>query len=471
MPSAPQRPGRARTRVSASLRARLYGTVVTLTDLLPPRVRYGYVHPTTAKLLRRPLAAIPRDSPVAQGSSTKTRAASDMTAVTCALLTDHLDIGGIGSVIEMLAGALAAHGVTPVILCRGEGRRAARLRDAGVRVESVSTMAEALAALDAVSPDVVELHSAPRYLEEAALTSGIPLVVALHNTEIHYTRAKWRTVQELMTHAQASIAVSDVVRRFHADRVPPEAAAKIVVVPNGAPPLDLAALPTREAARARLSTAIGVPVDDDVVFVCLARYDSQKNIAGTTASFLRYLAHAERPSRLVFAGDPSDWAELRRAEALRDEHPQGDRIHFLGNSDASTLLRAADGFLLNSFFEGWPVAATEAVSAGVPIILSEMGGAAELVRTAAPGSSMIPNPSGDAAAVSDAAVRRARRSSRTQPNAQEFARAAVALAQIPPRGTRAGDELPDTADVMAAEHAAILRAARGGIEPEGAASA
>lgn len=468
MSSAPRRPGRARPRVSASLRARFYGTVVTLTDLLPPRVRYGYVHPTTARLLRGSLAAIPRDPAAPHAAPMTSRAATDTKAVTCALLTDHLDVGGIGSVIEMLAGSLATHGATPVIVCRGEGGRAARLREAGIRVESVSTMAEALAALNSVGADVVELHSAPRYLEEAALTSGIPLVVALHNTEIHYTRAKWKTVRELMTHARASIAVSDVVRRFHADRVPPEAAAKIVVVPNGAPPLDLATLPTRDAARARLGTAIGVPLDDDVVFVCLARYDSQKNIAGTTASFLRYLDHAERPSRLVFAGDPSDWAELRRAESLRDEHPHGERVHFLGNSDAPTLLRAADGFVLNSFFEGWPVAATEAVSAGVPIILSEMGGAAELVRTAAPGSSMIPNPSGDAAAVSDAAVRRARRSSRTQPNTLEFARAAAALARSAHGRTLAGDDLPDTADIMAAEHAAILRAARGGIEPEGA---
>ena len=43
------------------------------------------------------------------------------------------------------------------------------------------------------------------------------------------------------------------------------------------------------------------------------------------------------------------------------------------------LLAAADGFVLDSFFEGWSLASMEALFAGVPMVLSEVGGAREQI--------------------------------------------------------------------------------------------
>ncbi|MGO8610190.1 glycosyltransferase, partial [Rhizobium johnstonii] len=76
----------------------------------------------------------------------------------------------------------------------------------------------------------------------------------------------------------------------------------------------------------------------------------------------------------------------------------------LGNSDARTLLTAADAFVLDSFFEGWPVAATEAAAFGHPVILSDVGGARELVDRDPRRSVLIPNAAGAADGVSDRRV-------------------------------------------------------------------
>jgi len=347
--------------------------------------------------------------------------------ITCAILADHLDVGGIGAVVEMLAVNFEAEGVRPVVICHGDGVRAQKLRRLGVDVRSVSDEASAHSALASCGADVIQLHSAPEYLEQAGMATSLPLVAVMHNTEIHYTAHKWSSYRALLERSTAGVAVSDTVREYHARHVSLESAQRIRVVPNGAPSLLSATAQERQAARSAVSEAVGADIGNAVLFICLARYDSQKNIAGTTVTFARAASRRD-DIHLIFAGDPSDWAELRRAQALRDLTAGPRRIHFLGNSDAQTLLTAGDAFLLNSFFEGWPVAATEALAAGLPLVMSDVGGAKELVAHDPEFSVMIPNPAGDAAGISDEAVRLARRRTREQPGVAALEAAVISIA-------------------------------------------
>lgn len=445
-------------RLRARSRTAAFGAVVTLTDLLPPRIRYGYVHRLTRRLFPGELPAISSRA-VSRVVVADRLDATPPADVVCAILADHLDVGGIGSVVEMLALGFAAERVRPVVICHGDGNRARRLSGLGIDVISVSDHPSALAALEGSGAHVIEVHSAPPYLEQVAMTTGLPLITVLHNTEIHYTRDKWASFRTLLESSFAGIAVSATVRDFHAERVSPRLADRLTVVPNGAPSLRPATDEDRRTARLALSHVTDVDLSRAVVMVCLARYDSQKNIAATTVAFLR-AARQRDDLHLVFAGDVSDPVELNRARALRDLNNGPRRIHFLGNSDAVTLLTAADAFLLNSFFEGWPVAATEAAAAGLPLILSEVGGAVELVSRGANLSVMAPNPAGDAVGISDRLVRRARRRTRHQSGADQLVAAIITVAD------RARDGVaPQTppSDVGVAEmvrgHARIVRAA------------
>ncbi|QYH36955.1 glycosyltransferase family 4 protein [Salinibacterium sp. M195] len=414
-----------RSRPLAPLRASFFGAVVTLTDLLPPRLRYGYVHRMTRAVFSRALPVVPR-AVTRQPESVEARRA-EAPDICCAILADHLDVGGIGTVVEMLAANFEAEGVRPVVICHGDGLRAQKLRQLGVDVRAVSDGVSAQSALASCGADVAQVHSAPEYLEKAAMASKLPLITVMHNTEIHYTARKWAAYRALLDHSIAGVAVSETVREYHARHVSPTTAQRMSVVPNGTPALSPPTTQERNAARAAVSKAAGSDLSTAVLFICLARYDSQKNVAGTTTTFTRAASRRD-DIHLIFAGDPSDWAELRRAQALRDLTAGPHRIHYLGNSDAQTLLTAGDVFVLNSFFEGWPVAATEALAAGLPLVISEVGGAKELVARDPEFSVMVANPAGDAAGISDRAVRLARRRIRNQSGADVLEAALLSIA-------------------------------------------
>src|SRR5665647_3118813 len=405
-------------RRPASLRAGMWGLAVAITDLTPPGVRYGYVQPLARRLLQQPLGTLAAVEGAAFASSGH-EATSRGTDLRCGLVADHLDVG-----------ERSAH-----------------------------------KALEGAHLDVVQLHSAPAHLVSAALGTGAPVVPVLHNTEIHYARPQWQATAELFERADAVIAVSEIVRRFHQARVPAASGEKIVVVPNGAMSIPTATADVRTRAREGLAALLGTSLTDDVVLVCLARYDSQKNIAGTVASFLDAIDGCDFPIRLVVAGDPSDWLEYRRADAIRRAHQHADRVHLLGNSDAATLLAAADTFLLNSFFEGWPLATTEAVAAGLPVIVSDTGGAVELVARAVDSSVLIGNASGPATSVSDRAARAARRQATRQRNGAELRAAVMAVAAACSSGAASGPSglsPDDSYDEMVHGHARVIRAARQG---------
>ncbi|MBI4138639.1 glycosyltransferase [Candidatus Uhrbacteria bacterium] len=84
---------------------------------------------------------------------------------------------------------------------------------------------------------------------------------------------------------------------------------------------------------------------------------------------------------LVVAGDGP---ELERWKTLAHELGVGDRVRFLGRINRQELARwydAADAFVLNSGYEGYPHVVAEAASRGLPCIVSDQGGNPETRET------------------------------------------------------------------------------------------
>jgi glycosyltransferase involved in cell wall biosynthesis len=147
-------------------------------------------------------------------------------------------------------------------------------------------------------------------------------------------------------------------------------------VPNG---VDVSAydLPadTRSAARAELRAALGVGADE-LLWLAAGRLVAQKDVPNLLDAFAQHhVAHAG--SRLAIAGDGELRGELSaRARALGLD----DVVTFLGvRADIPRLLCAADAFVMSSAWEGLPNAVMEAMAAGVPVVTTRVGGAAELV--------------------------------------------------------------------------------------------
>jgi len=406
----------------ASAEARALGLVVAATDLLPPELRYGRLRSITRRLSARiPLPVVQGHVAPAEHAPLTEATAPDGPRVT--LVASRLDMGGLENVVRMLAEGLRSQGIATSVLCGDGGVTFDALAAAGVDVVVATTAAEAFSQLGRLTPDVIEVHSAPEHLMQAVSLYGAPWVNVIHNTEIHRRASEWDAVAR--SGAARWIAVSERARAFHVAHLGGGSHPEVVVVPNAAPSAQLAG-PPRADARRSLGEATGWALtDDDVVVVSLSRYDAQKNVPGLVAGFAA--AATTRPSlKLVVAGPPSDGLEVAWADALRRASRAPGNVALLGPSSSAVLLAAADAFMLDSFFEGWPLVVIEAVRAGLPIIVSDFGVVDELLRDGVRGV-LIPNPA-TAGTIDDISVRRARRRVTSQRNASEFRRALVEVA-------------------------------------------
>ena len=81
---------------------------------------------------------------------------------------------------------------------------------------------------------------------------------------------------------------------------------------------------------------------------------------------------------VVFAGQGELEQEMRKYAYAKG---MDTRIHFLGyRSDVPSLLKICDVYVQSSYYEGFGIAAAEAMACGVPVIVSDVGGLNEIVQ-------------------------------------------------------------------------------------------
>jgi glycosyltransferase involved in cell wall biosynthesis len=145
-------------------------------------------------------------------------------------------------------------------------------------------------------------------------------------------------------------------------RAPFAVRGKIIHIYNGASPADSEALPHPKSGFTLLHVGRMVPAKDH-------------------ATLLRAVALA-RPRipdmQLWIVGDGPLGPELR---ALTSELGLGECVTFFGErNDVSSFLTAADLFVMPSISEGLPVSLLEAMSAGLPAVVTDVGGMGEIAR-------------------------------------------------------------------------------------------
>jgi glycosyltransferase involved in cell wall biosynthesis len=124
--------------------------------------------------------------------------------------------------------------------------------------------------------------------------------------------------------------------------------------------------PATPAEKARLREAIGIPVEGKLL-VTIGRDAAQKNYAPLYSALREVLPGANWYFGHAGAGS----VELR--ENLPS--PARDRVFaFTHLEDTSTLLRAADGFILTSRYEGLSLSMLHALSCGLEMILTNVPG-------------------------------------------------------------------------------------------------
>jgi glycosyltransferase involved in cell wall biosynthesis len=323
----------------------------------------------------------------------------------CLVATGVLDVGGEDEVVAFLGRRLPEHGIDTVVGHSGTsvgapgtsgGRLASDLRAEGVPVaELTETSARRL--LDRYRPDVISAHGAPEWWLDLAADHGVPYVETLHGMHSFFG-ADWEREAARSARISRVIAVSDLVRQQYlagSSGIDPE---RVVTVPNS---VDLRRMPALDRDRCREWLGL----EDEFLFVSLARHTLQKNNYGLVAAFAE-VAAAHPDAHLVVAGRPDDPSYAGQVQRLRHGLPCRDRIHLRDHAPwPAALLTAADGFVLDSFFEGWALASMEALAIGAPVVLSDVGGAREQVGGQGERGYLVANPVGDPLEVDWSSIR------------------------------------------------------------------
>jgi len=178
----------------------------------------------------------------------------------------------------------------------------------------------------------------------------------------HHPVTRWAN-RTTLPMEQTTIAVSEEVRAS----MPGRPARRAEVVIQG---VDVEAIARRRGERAAARTELGLR-DDEFVVVTVANLRSQKDYP-TMLRAARRLVDAGQPVRFLSVGQGPLAAQL---EAERSSLGLGDAFRFLGyRDDPVRVLVAADVFCLSSRFEGLPVALLEAMAAGLPVVVTDVGG-------------------------------------------------------------------------------------------------
>jgi glycosyltransferase involved in cell wall biosynthesis len=321
-------------------------------------------------------------------------------------LITRLPVGGAEKVLVDVVRSLDPARYESLVCCiQAKGELAAELEKAGVRVLCLDRMQSKrfdwravrdltrLLRAERITLVHSHLYHANLYGRIAALLARVPAVATVHNV---YARSKFhrRLLNRLLAQSTARvIAVSEEIRGdlVAQDRID---ARKVVVVHNGIDVRRVESTLTREQARARLG--IG---ENDLAIGCVARLEQQKGhrFLLEACAALRADADLAARLRLLIVGDGRLRGELEiqaRALALASS------ASFLGTrQDVPDILRALDIYVMPSLWEGLSIAMLEAMAAALPIVISDVSGAAQALGDNEHG---IRVPPGNAAALADA---------------------------------------------------------------------
>jgi len=308
-------------------------------------------------------------------------------------------IGGAERQLGALAPRMQQQGMEVHVLTRRvnglpafeviEGVQVHRLPAPGPKLSaSLIFTRAALTLLDKLRPDVIhahELFSATTTAIAARRRWGIPVTVTAHRSgpigDVQRLQQKLFGAQRLATFAREVDAFIVISQEIDAELagagVPAE---RRHFIPNGVDSQRFA--PLAAGDKAALRSRLGLPGDAPLV-VFSGRLEPEKRINHLIACWPEVRTrHAN--AQLLLLGSGSQERALRQSA--------GEGVRFIGSvDDVTPYLQAGDIFVLPSVAEGLSVALLEAMSSGLAVIATAVGGSPQLVASGANGLLIPPD--------------------------------------------------------------------------------
>jgi glycosyltransferase involved in cell wall biosynthesis len=304
------------------------------------------------------------------------------------VLTVGFTIGGAEQLILMSVPRLQRLGFDVTVAClKGWGPLGEELEAQGVRAVALgAARAWDLRAvgrlLALIRRERIQILHAHMFLANLAARligrlAGVPIVICAH----HDTDLDMPLYQRLAERATASlsdtvVACSEAVRRY-ALRTYGLRPGQVRTLRNAIAIEETEAEPeptpaTREALRRELGTGPG-----DLLIGTVGRLVEPKKGIPVFLAAARRMADSLPAARFVIVGEGP---ARQRLEALATREGVGHRTVFTGlRRDIPRLMHALDLFVQPSNWEGFGLTLVEAMSAGVPVVATRVGGVPEVV--------------------------------------------------------------------------------------------
>lgn len=206
----------------------------------------------------------------------------------------------------------------------------------------------------------------------AARVAGVPVICTAHGKNYYpdqfYRRQAYRLVAR---YSNKFVAVSEDLKSFLVDRIG-ISENKIVVVHNG---IDTEKFKGSNFNRVEIRRDMGLMPQDYVIVVVAALFEMKghKDLLKSISK----LGDIQQKLKVLFIGDGPYKKQLVR---LTRKLGLENKIVFTGfRDDIAELLSASDLFVLPSYSEGLPISVLEAMSVGLPVIATDVGGMREII--------------------------------------------------------------------------------------------
>ncbi len=298
-------------------------------------------------------------------------------------LNHSLDTGGIETlIVDLLNGLPADEFVAGVAVFEGGGALEPLVRDRGFELTDLNKRAGFDPALvlrlrrmlSRERIDIVHTHNYSAWLYAVLATTGmreVKLVHTEHSLVEGNLRRRYFAERFCAARTRHTVAVSEDVKRKMVEmcRIP---AARIAVVTNG---IDTDRFKPSAETRAAVRRELGIDADEFVLGT-VGRLVAVKDHASLILAFSRMRREVPE-ARLVIVGDGPEKSALER---LADANGLGDELLLAGDRrDVPSLLCAFDLYVVSSLSEGFSISILEAMSSGLPLVATAVGGNREIL--------------------------------------------------------------------------------------------
>ena len=243
-------------------------------------------------------------------------------------------------------------------------------------------------------PDILHIHdwlTVPAGVAAKHLLR-CPVVMTFHSTEASRSSNSpstesamveglewWGSFEAARVIAVSGWMKSEVVSIF---KIPPE---KAVDIPNAVDPLKFEVAADNQATRRRWGVE-----DGDRLITAVGRLTAQKGFDDLIRAY-PLIKKSVPASRLLLVGDGYMRTELERLAEQLHVRDSTTFAGFVSDAELVAALRSSDVVVVPSRFEPFGIIALEAMAAGAPLVVSRVGGLAEIVEDSVDGIKVEPN--------------------------------------------------------------------------------